>query len=41
MVAGIVLIYSAIFMGDGWTTFFDVGSLVLVVGGVFAVMGSG
>ncbi|MDX1547041.1 MAG: MotA/TolQ/ExbB proton channel family protein [Rhodothermales bacterium] len=38
LVAGLVLIYGTIFMGDGWATFFDVGSLVLVVGGTAAAL---
>ena len=36
IVAGLVLIYGAIFMGEGWQTFFDPASLVLVVGGTVA-----
>ena len=33
LVAGFVLIFGTIMMGDGWTTFIDIGSIVLVLGG--------
>lgn len=36
LVTGLVLIYGAIFMGEGWQTFFDPASLLLVVGGTAA-----
>jgi chemotaxis protein MotA len=36
--AGLFLIYGSIFMGSGWQTFFDVPSLMLVVGGSAAGM---
>ena len=36
--AGLALIYGAIFLGDGWTIFFDIPSAVIVIGGTIAVM---
>lgn len=33
---GLVLIYGSIFMGKGWQTFFDIPSLVVVLGGTAA-----
>ena len=33
LVAGVGLIFGAIFMGDGWVTFFDPVSLLIVLGG--------
>ncbi len=36
LVAGFVLVFGAILMGDGWTTFFDPKSLLIVVGGTMA-----
>lgn len=33
---GFILIYGTIFMGDGWMTFFDIPSLVIVLGGTVA-----
>ena len=33
LVAGFLVIYGAIFLGSGWSTFFDVGSLLIVFGG--------
>lgn len=38
LVSGLVLVYGAIFLGDGWTTFFDPASLLLVVGGTAAAL---
>ena len=38
LVAGLMLIYGAIFMGEGWQTFFDPASLVLVLGGTAAAL---
>src|SRR5690606_37380595 len=38
LAAGLVLVYGAIFMGDGWQTFFDVASLTLVLGGTSAAL---
>ena len=38
LAVGLVLIYGTIFMGDGWATFFDAGSLVLVLGGTAAAL---
>ena len=34
--AGFVLVFGTIMLGDGWTTFFDPMSLLIVVGGTFA-----
>ena len=36
LVAGLVLVFGAIMVGDGWTTFFDPKSLLIVVGGTAA-----
>ncbi len=36
--SGLVLIYGAIFMGDGWMMFFDVAALILVLGGTVAAL---
>jgi len=36
LVAGLVLIFGTIMMGDGWVTFFDPVSLVIVMGGTVA-----
>ena len=36
LVAGVVLIFGAIVMGEGWTTFLDPVSLLLVLGGTVA-----
>ncbi len=36
--AGLTLIFGAIFLGDGWATFFDIPSLVMVVGGSAAAL---
>lgn len=36
--AGLLLIFGSIFMGDGWATFFDVPSIVMVVGGTTAAL---
>ena len=36
LVVGLGLIFGAIFLGDGWQTFFDPASLLLVVGGTAA-----
>ncbi|MFT5141876.1 MAG: chemotaxis protein MotA [Rhodothermales bacterium] len=33
LVAGFVLIFGTIMMGQGWTTFFDVPSMIMVIGG--------
>lgn len=38
LVSGLALVYGAIFMGDGWTTFFDPASLLLVVGGTVSAL---
>ncbi len=38
IVAGLGMIYGAIFMGAGWQTFFDVASIVLVLGGTVAAL---
>lgn len=38
IVVGLVLVYGAIFMGDGWETFFDLPSAVLVIGGTAAAL---
>ncbi len=35
---GFVLVYGAIFMGDGWQTFFDLPSAILVIGGTAAAL---
>jgi chemotaxis protein MotA len=34
LVGGFVLIFGTILMGDGWTTFLDPGSLIIVLGGM-------
>ena len=36
LATGLVLIYAAIFMGEGWQTFFDPAALILVMGGTAA-----
>ena len=36
LATGLVLIYAAIFMGEGWQTFFDPAALILVMGGITA-----
>ena len=36
--AGLALIYGAIFIGEGWSIFFDLPSAVIVIGGTTAVM---
>jgi chemotaxis protein MotA len=36
LLAGFVLVFGAIFMGDGWITFFDPVSLLIVLGGTVA-----
>jgi len=36
--AGLVLIYGAIFLGDGWHMFFDVNALIIVLGGTTAAI---
>jgi chemotaxis protein MotA len=36
--SGLVLVYGAIFIGDGWEIFFDLPSAVIVFGGTAAVM---
>ncbi len=38
LVAGLGMIYGTIFMGQGWQTFFDVASIVLVLGGTVAAL---
>lgn len=38
LLTGLALIYGAIFMGTGWQTFFDPGSLMLVFGGTGAAL---
>ncbi|MEX0599216.1 MAG: MotA/TolQ/ExbB proton channel family protein, partial [Rhodothermales bacterium] len=36
--SGLVLIYGAIFLGEGWQMFFDPASAVLVIGGTISAM---
>ncbi len=38
LIAGMGMIYGAIFMGQGWQTFFDVPSIVLVLGGTVCAL---
>ncbi len=38
LVAGFVLIFGTILLGDGWTTFLDPGSLLIVIGGMVAAL---
>ncbi len=38
LVTGLLLVYGAIFMGEGWQTFFDGASFVLVMGGTVAAL---
>lgn len=38
LVAGFVLIFGTIFMGQGWGTFFDVPSMIMVLGGTTAAL---
>ena len=38
LIAGLGMIYGTIFMGQGWQTFFDVPSIVLVLGGTCRVL---
>lgn len=38
LVAGFVLIFGTIMMGQGWTTFFDVPSMVMVIGGTICAL---
>ncbi|MFT4604017.1 MAG: chemotaxis protein MotA [Rhodothermales bacterium] len=38
LVAGFVLIFGTIFMGQGWTTFFDVPAMVMVIGGTICAL---
>ena len=38
LLAGLGMIYGAIFMGVGWQTFFDVASIVLVLGGTISAL---
>ena len=38
LVAGLGMIYGAIFMGTGWETFFDVASIGLVLGGTISAL---
>lgn len=38
LVAGFALIFGAIFLGEGWQTFFDLPSFILVVGGTVAAL---
>lgn len=38
LVAGIALVFGAIFLGSGWKTFFDPASLLLVMGGTGAAL---
>ena len=38
LIAGLGMIYAAIFMGQGWQTFFDVASIVLVLGGTASAL---
>ena len=38
LIAGLGMIYGTIFMGSGWLTFFDIASVVLVLGGTVAAL---
>lgn len=38
LVAGFLVIFGAIFLGSGWSTFFDVGALLIVIGGTLCGM---
>ena len=38
LIAGLGMIYGAIFMGQGWATFFDVASITLVLGGTVSAL---
>lgn len=38
IVAGLGLVFGVVFLGDGWETFFDVGAMVLVIGGTAAAL---
>jgi chemotaxis protein MotA len=38
LVAGFVLIFGTILMGQGWTTFFDVPSMIMVIGGTISAL---
>lgn len=38
LVAGLILIFGSVMMGDGWITFFDPVSIVLVLGGTVAAL---
>ncbi len=38
IVAGFVLIFGTIFIGDGWATFFDLPSFIMVVGGMVSAL---
>lgn len=38
LVAGFVLIFGTIMMGQGWTTFFNVPSMVMVIGGTICAL---
>jgi chemotaxis protein MotA len=38
IVAGLALVFGVVFLGDGWQTFFDVGAMVLVIGGTAAAL---
>ncbi len=38
LIAGLGMIYGAIFMGQGWQTFFDVPSITLVLGGTASAL---
>jgi len=36
--AGMALVYTPIFLGDGWITFFDIPSIIMVLGGMMAAL---
>ncbi|MFW5973240.1 MAG: motility protein A [Bacteroidota bacterium] len=38
IVTGLLLVFGVIFLGEGWQTFFDIGSMILVVGGTIAAL---
>lgn len=38
LIAGLVMIYGAVFMGTGWQLFFDAASLILVLGGTVSAL---
>ena len=38
LISGVLLILVVVFLGDGWQTFFDIPSAILVVGGTVAAL---